>query len=44
VVEDCAGVEAVYIGERHGLGRHHELQRAFCRSSLAAKGRTVVLE
>lgn len=42
VVEDCAGVEAVYIGERHGLGRHHELQRAFVEA-LAEKGRRVIL-
>lgn len=42
VVEDCAGVEAVYIGERHGLSRHHELQRALVEA-LAAKGRAVIL-
>ncbi len=42
MVEDCASSDVVYIGERHGLKRHHELERRLVEA-LAAKGKALIL-
>lgn len=42
MVEDCAASDVVYIGERHGLKRHHELERRLVEA-LAAKGKALIL-
>ncbi len=42
MIEDCLNAGVVYLGERHGLKRHHDLQRSIVEA-LAAKGGTVLL-
>ncbi|HSV96647.1 MAG TPA: ChaN family lipoprotein [Spirochaetota bacterium] len=42
MIEDCLKADVIYIGERHGLKRHHDMQRSFVEA-LAAKGRTLLL-
>jgi uncharacterized iron-regulated protein len=42
VLEDLAGVQAVYLGERHRLKRHHRWQARII-SDLAAQGVSLVL-
>jgi len=42
VVEDLAGVRVVYIGERHRLQRHHDMQTQIV-SDLTEKGRSLVI-
>lgn len=42
ILDDLAGVQAVYVGETHRLARHHEIQlRVF--ADLAKRGRTLAL-
>jgi len=42
VVDDLAGVGVVYLGERHGLARHHKIQEQII-TDLAARGVPLVL-
>ena len=42
LVDDLAGVRVVYLGERHTLERHHDLQERIVRD-LAARGVPLVL-
>ncbi|MDY0170407.1 MAG: ChaN family lipoprotein [Thermoguttaceae bacterium] len=42
VVDDLAGVRVVYLGERHRLVRHHEMQARII-ADLAARGRRLVV-
>lgn len=41
IVDDLAGVDVVYLGERHTLARHHELQVRILED-LAGRGRVAV--
>ncbi len=42
VIDDCLKAGVIYIGERHGLRRHHDMQRLLVET-FSAKGRTVLL-
>ncbi|MBU4271923.1 MAG: ChaN family lipoprotein [Planctomycetes bacterium] len=42
VLDDLAGVDVVYLGEYHGVDRHHEIQRRIV-TDLAQRGRPLVL-
>jgi len=42
ILDDLAGVRVIYLGERHALARHHELQRRLV-ADLAARGVPLVL-
>jgi len=43
VVEDLAGVRVVYIGERHGLQRHHDIQTQIVADLAKRKGLSLVI-
>ncbi|RPI95794.1 MAG: hypothetical protein EHM32_04850 [Spirochaetales bacterium] len=42
MIEDCLKAGVIYIGERHGLKRHHDMQRSFIEA-LSLKDRTPLL-
>ena len=42
VIEDLAGVRVIYLGERHSLQRHHDIQRRII-TDLARKGLPLVI-